>query len=85
MPVEKARQVAIEAMLRHPRVLKDPAPEVAVTRIGDGMVTLSLRPSALQPDYPAVFVDVQELVKNAFDAHGIAGPTPHRVVITRPA
>lgn len=83
MPIEKARQVAIEAMQQHPMVLKEPAPEVAVVRIGDGMVTLSLRPSALQPDYPTVFVEVQEMVKNAFDRHGIAGPTPQRIIISR--
>jgi small conductance mechanosensitive channel len=81
--IEKARQVAIQAMLQHPLVLKDPAPEVVVVKIADGMVSLSLRPSALQPDYPSVFVGVQELVKNAFDAHGIEGPTPHRVVINK--
>lgn len=85
MPIEKARQVAIQAMLQHPLVLKDPAPEVVVTKIADGMVTLSLRPSALQPDYPTVYVAIQEMVKNAFDAHGIEGPTPHRVLISKTA
>lgn len=85
MPIEKARQIAISAMLQHPQVLKDPAPEVVVTKIADGMITLSLRPSSSQPDYPNVFVGVQELVKNAFDAHGIEGPTPHRVIINKNA
>lgn len=81
--IEQARQVAIRTMLQHPLVLKSPAPEVVVTKIGDGMVTLSMRPSAQQPDYPTVFVEIQEMVKNAFDANGIEGPTPHRVIINK--
>src|SRR5438309_3475593 len=39
MDIDKARRVAIEAMLTHEKVLKDPAPEVAVQKIGDGMIT----------------------------------------------
>jgi len=81
--IEQARQVAIKTMLQHPLVLKSPSPEVVVTKIGDGMVTLSMRPSAQQPDYPTVFVEIQEMVKNAFDANGIEGPTPHRVIINK--
>lgn len=83
MSIEKARQVAIQAMLQHPLVLKVPAPEVVVVKIADGMVMLSLRPSAAQANYPTVFVEVQEMVKNAFDAHGIEGPTPHRIIINK--
>ncbi|UAY51058.1 mechanosensitive ion channel family protein [Ferruginibacter albus] len=83
VPVDKARTVAIQAMLQHPKVLKDPAPEVAVSKIGDGMITLAVRPYTTQTDYWDVFFGVQELVKNAFDANGIAGPIPHRVVIQK--
>ncbi|MDI9318928.1 MAG: mechanosensitive ion channel [Phycisphaerales bacterium] len=75
--IEQARQVAITTMLHHPLVLKDPAPQVVVTKIGDGMVTLSMRPSAQQADYPTVFVEIQEMVKNAFDTNGIKVATPH--------
>lgn len=83
MSIEKARQVAIRTMEIHPLVLKNPAPEVVVTKIADGMVTLSLRPSAEQINYPTVFVEIQEMVKNAFDANGIEGPTPHRIIINK--
>ena len=45
------------------------------------MVTLAIRPYTYQQSYWDVFFGVQELVKKAFDEHGIAGPVPHRVVM----
>ncbi len=83
MEIEKARQVAIEAMKQHPKVLNAPTPEVSVLKVGDGMVTLAVRPFTTQPDYWDVYFGVQELVKNAWDANGIEGPTPHRVIIQK--
>jgi small conductance mechanosensitive channel len=83
MSIAKAREIAIDTMLINTKVLKDPMPEVAVTKVGDGMVILSLRPSAKQNDFPTVFVEVQEAVKNAFDNNGIEGPTPHRIIINK--
>lgn len=83
MNIENARKVAIDAMLTHPKVLKDPKPEVSVLKIGDGMVTLAIRPYTLQADYWDVYFGVQELVKNAFDVNKIEGPIPHRVIINK--
>lgn len=81
--VEKARAVAIQAMLQHPKVLKDPKPEVSVLKVGDGMTTLAIRPYTTQADYWEVYFGVLESVKNAFDANGIAAPIPHRVLIQK--
>ena len=81
--VDKARAVAIEAMLQHPKVLKDPQPKVGVQKVADGMITLVLQPYTTQADYWDVNFGVQELVKKAFDANGIAGPVPHRVLIQK--
>lgn len=83
IPVEKARAVATEAMLQHPKVLKEPKPEVSVLKIGDGMTTLAIRPYTTQADYWDVYFGVQESVKAAFDANGIAAPIPHRIVIQK--
>jgi small conductance mechanosensitive channel len=47
------------------------------------MVKLAIRPWCLQGDYWDVYFNVQELVKNAFDQEGIAGPVPHRVIISK--
>ena len=81
--IEKARQVAIDAMLTHPKVLKQPAPEVSVLKIGDGMITLAVRPYTNHADYWNVYFGVQEIVFNAWGKNGIAGPTPHRIVINK--
>ena len=83
VPVEKARAVAIAAMQQHPKVLKTPAPEVSVLKVADGMTSLAIRPYTTQADYWDVYFGVQELVKTAFDANGIAGPIPHRVIIQK--
>ncbi|MBK8346863.1 MAG: mechanosensitive ion channel family protein [Saprospiraceae bacterium] len=81
--IENARKVATDAMLANPKVLKTPAPEVSVQKVGDGMVTLAIRPYCAQEDYWDVYFGTLESVKNAFDAHKIAGPIPHRVIINK--
>lgn len=81
--IDKARTVATQAMLAHPKVLKDPAPEVSVSKVGDGMITLAIRPYTTQADYWDVYFGVQEAVKTAFDNNGISGPIPHRVIIQK--
>lgn len=81
--IDKAREVAIASMLTHPKVLKDPQPEVNVLKVGDGMVTLAIRPYTLQGDYWDVYFGVQELVKKSFDEKGVEGPTPTRIIINK--
>ncbi len=81
--IDNARTVAINAMLSHPKVLNEPAPEVNVLEVGNGMVTLAVRPYTTQEDYWDVYFGVQELVKKAFDQNGINMPVPHRVVINK--
>lgn len=83
MDVDKARSIAIEAMLSHPKVLKTPVPEVSVLKVADGMTSLAIRPYTTQPDYWDVYFGAQELVKKAFDSNGIAGPIPTRVLINK--
>lgn len=83
MDIERARKIAIDAMLTHEKVLKTPAPEVAVQKISDGMITLAVRPYCNQEDYWTVFFGIQELVYNAWSKNGIDGPTPHRVIINK--
>lgn len=82
-PIDQAKQVAISAMLSHPNVLKSPAPEVSVLKVGDGMVSLAIRPYCAQVDYWDVYFGCTELVKNAWDKEGVEGPTPTRVIINK--
>jgi len=79
--IEFAREVAIKAMASHPKVLSQPAPEVSVLKVADGMVSLAIRPYCKQPDYWDVYFGVQELVKTAFDRFNVKGPIPTRIII----
>lgn len=83
--ISVAKKVAIEALLTHPNVLKDPAPGVNVLKVADGMVTLSIQPYCVQADYWKVYFGCTELVKTAFDKANVEGPTPHRVIINKQA
>lgn len=81
--IEKARASAIKALKSHPKVLQVPAPEVSVLKVGDGMVSLAVRPYCVQQDYWDVYFGCTELVKNQWDADGIEGPTPTRMIINK--
>lgn len=81
--IEKARKVAIDAMLTVPAVLKTPAPEVNVLKVGDGMTTLAIRPYSLQTTYWDVYFGAQEAVKKAWDAADVKAPIPHVVQINK--
>ncbi|MCB9308648.1 MAG: mechanosensitive ion channel family protein [Lewinellaceae bacterium] len=81
--IDRVRKIATDALLSHPKVLKNPAPEVNVMKVGDGMVSLAVRPYTEQADYWDVFFGGQELVKKAFDQAGIHQPIPHRVLINK--
>jgi small conductance mechanosensitive channel len=81
--IEKAKSVAMEVMKANEKVLKEPAPSVNVLKVGDGMVTLAIRPYADQSQYWDVFFEIQEEVKNAFDKNKVEGPTPTRLIINK--
>lgn len=81
--VDKARAVAIAAMKKHPKVLDTPAPEFAISSVSDFMTKVAIRPYTTQNDYWDVYFGVTELVKKAFDEHGIQGPTPTRIVYNK--
>ncbi|MCL6260619.1 mechanosensitive ion channel [Aquiflexum sp. TKW24L] len=81
--VAKAKSVALEVLNKHEFILENPAPTVNVLKVGDGMVTLAIRPYASPAHYWDVFFSVQEQIRSAFSDNEIAGPTPTRVIITK--
>lgn len=78
--MEKVRRVALETMAANQFVLKDPPPSVNVLKVGDGMVTLAIRPYATPAQYWDAFFSVQEEMRAAFSKNQIAGPIPTSVV-----
>lgn len=74
--IKDAKEVLMQVMTNHPKVLKDPAPFVGVSELADSSVNLAVRPYAKPEDYWTVYFDVYELGKNALDAANIEIPFP---------
>jgi len=78
--MRKARQIMQDIISADERVLKDPAPQIAVSELGDSSVNFVVRPWVNTPDYWAVRFDLIEKIKAAFDEQGISIPFPQRDV-----
>lgn len=81
--IKQTKEVLMNVLTSHPKVLKDPAPMVSVENLGDSSVDFAVRPACRVEDYWDVFFDVQENVKLALDAAGIEIPYPHAVEIQK--
>ena len=78
--IDKARQVINDVLAAESRLLKDPAPLVAVVELADSSVNFVVRPWVKASDYWGVYFDLTEKMKKAFDANGISIPFPQRDV-----
>jgi small conductance mechanosensitive channel len=78
--IDKARDIIVEILSNEERILKDPAPQVAVSELADSSVNFVTRPWVNAGDYWGVVFDVTEAVKKRFDAEGISIPFPQRDV-----
>ena len=74
--IKKAREVLMNVMTTHPKVMKNPAPFVGVVELGDSSVNLAVRPHCAPADYWDVYFDVYEAGKEALDAAKITIPFP---------
>jgi len=78
--IKKAKDILMRILSEDSRILKDPAPTVAVLELGDSSVNFAVRPWVATADYWAVYFDVTEKVKLAFDNEGVSIPFPQRDV-----
>lgn len=78
--MKKAKDVIMKVLTDNPKVLKDPAPTVAVSELGDNAVNIVVRPYSNVADYWDVYFASLEDSKNALDAAGISIPYPQRDV-----
>ena len=74
--IKKAKEIIVRILAEDSRVLKDPAPVVAVGELADSSVNFVVRPWVNSADYWAVLWDTNEKVKEAYDAEGIVIPYP---------
>ena len=82
--IATAKSVLNQIIATDPRILKEPAPVIAVAALADSSVNLIVRPWVKTEDYWAVYWDITEAVKLRFDQKQITIPYPQRVVHTLP-
>ncbi|UCC55584.1 MAG: mechanosensitive ion channel [Gammaproteobacteria bacterium] len=78
--IKKARQLIEAAFAADERILKDPAPAVAMAELADSSVNFNVRPWVKSEDYWAVRSDLMERIKLSFDENGISIPYPQQDV-----
>ncbi|MFO7559409.1 MAG: mechanosensitive ion channel [Desulfobacterales bacterium] len=78
--IAAARRIMTDIVSADERILKDPAPTIAVSELGDSSVNFVVRPWTKTEDYWNVYFDLTEKIKVAFDKEGISIPFPQRDV-----
>ena len=76
--MKAAKQALESVVVNHPLVLKNPAPTIAVSELGESSVNLVCRPWCKPGDYWAVHFDVVEKGKLALEKAGCSIPFPQR-------
>jgi small conductance mechanosensitive channel len=74
--IRKAKDILTDLVNSDERILKDPAPVIAVSELADSSVNFVVRPWVKSADYWGVLWDTTEKVKYAFDEAGIGIPFP---------
>ncbi|MCL4122960.1 UNVERIFIED_CONTAM: hypothetical protein GTU68_062521 [Idotea baltica] len=81
--IKQTKDVLLNILTSHPKVLKDPAPGVTVLELADSSVNFAVRPWCNTADYWDVYFEVTEAAKLELDKAGIEIPYPHRVNINK--
>lgn len=83
--IKKTKEVLMNVLTSHPKILKDPMPSVTVLELADSSVNFAVRPWCDTADYWEIYFDVTEQTKEALDKAGIEIPYPHQVEIRKNA
>jgi small conductance mechanosensitive channel len=78
--IRKAKQVLEEIVNADDRILKEPAPLVAVSELAASSVNLVVRPWVKTEQYWSVYFDLIEKIKLTFDERKISFPYPQQDV-----
>ncbi len=76
--IKKAHKVLEEVITSHEKVLKSPAPQIAVANLGESSVDFVVRPWCKTEDYWDVKFELTEQMKLRFDEEKISIPFPQR-------
>ncbi|MBW3545224.1 MAG: mechanosensitive ion channel [Bacteroidetes bacterium] len=81
--IQQAKDIIHEVVFSDPRVISKVNPYINVSALADSSVNIRVRAEVLQENYWQVFFDMNERVKNSFDAQGITIPFPQVVAHLR--
>jgi small conductance mechanosensitive channel len=73
---DKAKEVLLNLIEEDERILKDPAPFIALGELGDSSVNITVRAWASSGDFWGVFFDMNEKVYKTFAKEGLNIPFP---------
>lgn len=76
--IRKAKSIIEKLYADDERILTNPQPIVAVAALGESSIDLFVRPWVKKEDYWGVHSDLQQAIKEQFDAEGISIPFPQR-------
>jgi small conductance mechanosensitive channel len=69
--IKRAKEIIMNEMSQHPKVLKNPEPSVIVRELSESSIRLGVRPWSNNEDFVNVSSDIIENCKTAFDKEGI--------------
>ncbi|HLV70073.1 MAG TPA: mechanosensitive ion channel domain-containing protein [Xanthomarina sp.] len=81
--IKKTKEVILSVAEANPSILKDPAPAINVSELGDSSINFFTRVWVKKDDYWDVKFSMIENTKEALDAAGIDIPYPHQVEIQK--
>lgn len=76
--IRKAKTIVEGLFKADQRILNEPEAKVTVSALADSSINLNIRPWVNKEDYWGVHSDLQQAIKEAFDAEGIVIPYPQR-------
>ncbi|HSI90675.1 MAG TPA: mechanosensitive ion channel domain-containing protein [Adhaeribacter sp.] len=82
--IKKAREIITDLIDADPRIMKDPAPKIAVSDIAGTAVNMVVRVWVNRPDYWDVFFAMQENVKDEFEKNNFMAPVTVRELVNQP-
>jgi len=81
--IAKAKQVITSVLLSDSRVMRDPAPVVAVLGLGDSSVNIAVRPWVKATEYWPTYFELTEKIKVSLEQNGLTIPFPQRDIHIR--
>ena len=76
--IKRAKDILADLIAEETRILKDPAPKIAVLELAESSVNLAVRPWVNTCDYWDVFFDLNEKIKVGLEKEGLTIPYPQQ-------